>query len=338
MFRADDIPMTSQLHGDPNYALLAAESIRERLEQFVQEIDGVRHRAKEDIEHVHRMRVASRRLRACFALFEACLPAPDFAKWTKPLRRITKQLGAARDVDVQIDFLNGFLKEFAGKSHRQGIERLLLRLGQRRETLQAGVLKALDKLEKSKLLAELEQMVLQLRVQANLKDAQINATPVRVRARELIVARLENMLVFEPYVEQEEKGEELHQMRIATKRLRYAMEIFNPAFDGRLKEFIEPAKKVQALLGDLQDCEVWSAFMREFEDEERRRTQEFFGHVRPMGRVIPGLHFLARNRTERRKEIYAQFVAFWLELNLAQTWRRLLAGLEELAQSPAPQP
>jgi CHAD domain-containing protein len=79
------------------------------LEAFEKEIEGVR--AAEDIEYIHRMRVASRRLRAALPLFLSCLPQKQYARWMKEITGITRALGEARDADVQIAFLARFRKK-----------------------------------------------------------------------------------------------------------------------------------------------------------------------------------------------------------------------------------
>ena len=78
------------------------------IEGFSKEIAGVR--KAEDIEPVHRMRVASRRLRAALPLFSSCFPDKDFRRWMRQIKMITRALGAARDNDVQVAFLKKYLK------------------------------------------------------------------------------------------------------------------------------------------------------------------------------------------------------------------------------------
>ena len=55
------------------------------------EMAGVRE--AKDIEYVHRMRVASRRLRTALAIFLRCLPSKKLNNWQKEIRAITKALG-----------------------------------------------------------------------------------------------------------------------------------------------------------------------------------------------------------------------------------------------------
>lgn len=50
--------------------------------------------------------------------------------------------------------------------------------------------------------------------------------------------------------------DEMHQFRLRTKRFRYTLEMFRPAYGPGLAQRIEPLKKVQGFLGDINDCIV----------------------------------------------------------------------------------
>src|SRR5436305_12918635 len=60
------------------------------------------HDADRDIEHVHRLRVATRRAGAALKLFESCLPNKAFRRARKQLRAMRRAAGEARDWDVFI--------------------------------------------------------------------------------------------------------------------------------------------------------------------------------------------------------------------------------------------
>ena len=146
---------------DESSRLFAAQVLLQKLQALRQEIDGVR--AGKDIEFVHRMRVASRRMRAALAVFTPCLGARQTRKWTKGIRRITRALGEARDADVQLEFLRDFLSTLADRAARTGINRLILRLKQGRSRCQADVCKAMDRLAEAGLLEEMTAQLEQLR-------------------------------------------------------------------------------------------------------------------------------------------------------------------------------
>ena len=90
-----------------SYCLFGAKTLLKRLQDVVKEIDGVR--KAEDIECIHDMRVATRRMRSALALFERCLSGKNYKKWNKQMRSVTRALGIARDADVQMDFLQEFM-------------------------------------------------------------------------------------------------------------------------------------------------------------------------------------------------------------------------------------
>src|SRR5256886_5920807 len=101
-------------------------------------------RQAEDSECVHRMRVASRRLRSLLPLFAVCLSRKTCERWRKQLRRLTRALGEVRDIDVQIACVEHVLEQ-ASLEERPGLERLLLRLQQRRQALHEPVGQAIER-------------------------------------------------------------------------------------------------------------------------------------------------------------------------------------------------
>src|SRR3954447_22688286 len=58
------------------------------------------HDADRDVEHVHRLRVATRRAGAALKIFQACLPERAFRRVRKQLRTMRRAAGEARDWDV----------------------------------------------------------------------------------------------------------------------------------------------------------------------------------------------------------------------------------------------
>src|SRR5262249_30426429 len=119
-------------------------------------------RRAEDSECVHDLRVASRRLRSIVPLLAVCLSQQMCGRWRKQLRRLTRALGEARDLDVQSACVQRFLDREASPQERPGVERLLLRLQQRRQGLQESVLEALERFVARQLIEEMEQALTQL--------------------------------------------------------------------------------------------------------------------------------------------------------------------------------
>ena len=61
----------------------------------------------DDVERVHDMRVATRRLRAALEIFEPCFPRKRHRKALKKVKALADALGERRDVDVEIELARG---------------------------------------------------------------------------------------------------------------------------------------------------------------------------------------------------------------------------------------
>ena len=89
-----------------------------------------------DIEGVHDVRVASRRLRAAMDVAAPAFPAA----WYKPLhslaKEITSELGAVRDRDVMLEYLTA-QRDAAPPNERPGIDRLIGRIDRERAAARA---------------------------------------------------------------------------------------------------------------------------------------------------------------------------------------------------------
>jgi CHAD domain-containing protein len=97
--------------------------LRRQLRAFAQEIAAVR--SAEGPEAVHRMRVASRRIRAALPLFSGCFGRSRVDGWRRSFRAITRALGEARDLDVQIEFIQEYRdRYFPGEKGQEFLGRI----------------------------------------------------------------------------------------------------------------------------------------------------------------------------------------------------------------------
>ena len=289
------------------------------LQALQKEMEGVRQ--ARDIEYVHRMRVASRRLRSDLELFGDCLPAKKFIHWEKQVKTITHALGAARDTDVQIELINQLDLTLEDVANRPGLHRLRLRLQQRRTKLQGKVQTTLDAFEDDQTMGDMEN---RLQPIAAMREQVYLYTPALYRRGfDAITAHLNEFLALEYCLAQPGKIAELHAMRITAKKLRYVLEAFAPLFEGELKETLQAMRQIQDALGEIHDSDLWSTFLPGFIEKERQRTQEYYGHTRWMKRLEPGLLFFMRNRQENRIARFDQFVIYWQELKDQGLWPEL---------------
>lgn len=309
--------MAIDLH--PSICAYGAGVLHRQLEAMRLEIPGIRQGT--DMECIHRMRVASRRLRTAMDLFGGCLPRRRLLAWQKELRALRQSLGEARDLDVQIEVLEGFDRSLDAPRGRPGVQRLLLRRRQGRAAAQEGVLAAIDQLVKDGTLLQMEARLTQ--------HFPLVAEPLPIPTQQLlghcsqaVIARLSDFLMFEPFVRQPQCVEELHQMRIAAKHLRYTIEAVEPLFGGEARKALTVLRNVQEALGNIHDCDVWVAFLPAFLEKERARTLRFFGHTRSLPRIKTGVDLFLQNRMAARLNEYEGFVRDW------ETWQQKGAWLK----------
>ncbi len=274
-----------------------------------------------DTDPVHDARVASRRLRATIPLFADCLPSKKTKKWLKRLKKVTRALGDARDTDVQLAWLRKVYGRLPDPQCKPGVSRLMLRLRQKRETLQAPLSKAMQKLSESGVLDQMEAEFTPLAGQA--ENVYMYTPALYQHSFQNISGRLDTFLSYEEIIYQPDKVAELHQMRIAAKWLRYTMETFAPLYAEQLKPYLEAVRAVQDLLGEIHDSDVWQAFLPQFLEEERQRTIEYFGRERPFRRFIAGIQYLEQDRQLERSKLYQKFLTSWQGWQAEDLWSNL---------------
>jgi CHAD domain-containing protein len=107
---------------DEPYRQAAARVVRVRTGELFDAAEGVLD--TRDIERVHDMRVASRRLRAVLEIFAPCFPRSEFSGVLRDVKQLADALGARRDPDVHIEALRTFSKALAA-GNRPGVARLV---------------------------------------------------------------------------------------------------------------------------------------------------------------------------------------------------------------------
>lgn len=114
------------------YASVAARVLAVRTAELREHVAGVLDTS--DIERVHDMRVATRRLRAALEVFEPCFPRKSFKATLREVKALADALGERRDRDVTIAALEDFSAAIGGPD-RPGITSLIERM--RAEQLEA---------------------------------------------------------------------------------------------------------------------------------------------------------------------------------------------------------
>ena len=146
----------------------------------------------------------------------------------------------------------------------------------------------------------------------------------RENARIILPQKVEEVYTWEPFIRDAAKREELHNMRISIKRLRYTMELFRVAYGSpkmhareaaRFTEFLEVIVDLQEILGDIHDCDVVLAVLTDY------------GAQPEQGVVVPGIAKLIAQARETRNADYKTFLEKWEHLSAIDFKQKLLSFL-----------
>lgn len=278
--------------------------IREQLSRIKELRDAVAE--NKDIEDLHKMRVASRKILSAVYLFENYFRKNMFFEWESKVKKLAKALGKPRDLDVQMLFLDEFMQKHRKESVTLAVGRMKVRLKQRREKLQNRMIKNIDLFLKDISDNPFSKAYDNSKQENEDINADINS---------LIEKKLSRMKMFEPYIFNIDNVDELHELRKANKLLRYALEIFNPYYGYKLDPFIEQMSAAQDKLGLIHDYDVWQDIIPEFSEKEKVKILKFYGEITPFYSLEPGInYFLEKIKEERIKE-YNNFITEWNKLN-----------------------
>jgi len=287
-------PNLPEIYESGGYCLLGAETLLTRTRELEDQVAGAR--KNNDIEYVHKLRVASRRTRAALDLFEECFGRKRVKKWAKTIRNVTRSSGAARDADVQIAFLTNYAKTNEDNNIALGLDYLITISTTRRRAMQTSVMKALDDLEASEILGDISHSCIALRGERN--GSEIRTLATYGKAYDQISTKLAEVLALETFVHDEGAAAKHHELRIAIKRLRYTMEIFSTLYERGLADQISLMKRFQDLLGEMHDCDVW---IQEFNVEMESMPAD----------ARYGVSQVLTHLSETRKSRYMNFASLW---------------------------
>jgi CHAD domain-containing protein len=299
-----------------------AAFIIDQVKQLEAQVDGVFF--GEDIEYIHRMRVASRRLRTGLNLFKQYFPENFGESWRNAFKGITRALGNARDLDIQIQLIESQYQTDLDEDYEPGYQRLLLRLRHQRLKAQQKVTGAIQTLQDDKTLEAMHNLLDHC---IGYRSAQLNPALVEF-AFNAISESLDQFLSYQEILQMPDNSDKLHAMRIAGKHLRYKMEIFEVLYKGQLFPFIQIMKKLQDQLGEIHDCDVWVSWLPEFINQERSHIMDYFGQIDPIKKVLPGIHYLIEDRKITRQKEFDAFLVNWQTLKKEQTWENLRKIIE----------
>jgi CHAD domain-containing protein len=220
-------------------------------------------REGQDIEELHDMRVATRRMRSALRVFAPYFKARAIRPYVVGLRRTARALGAVRDLDVFMQKAARYLEGLGGD--RAGdLDPLFESWREQREQARVAMLEVLDG-PKYRDFVDAFGLFLNTPGAGARRSGKIPPRPVLVRhvAPQLIYSRWANVQAFAPFLDGAPISV-LHALRIECKRLRYTLEFFVEVLGPSAQEVIAAVVKLQDHLGDLNDADVANAMLSDF--------------------------------------------------------------------------
>ena len=261
--------------------------IGQRLAALRRALPGAR---KGDVQAVHQTRVATRRLREALPVVARGGTA---RKLRRVARRLTRTLGPVRELDVALLTLEELAT--GGDVPRRAITWLRRSVTDERRRLHAELVRRIDRCDVDKL---------QRKALATARDKHSPRPTVRDKrrvaaARARAARRAERLRGSIENAAGMYLPDRLHEVRIAVKKLRYAMEVTRELSGSRATARIDTLKRMQDLLGRMHDFEVLIA-----------RTRAIQGSPgAPDLRVSGGLDTLVRRLETECRQLHGQYIA-----------------------------
>ncbi len=322
---------------------IVGEAIRARAKVLGEREPAARSGA--DIEAVHDMRVASRRLCAALAVGEAgACGGRGAERVAKAARRVRRALGAPREWDVHAETLGVLEATARDDLERAAIEHALEWVDARRAKKRKRMLKALDRIDVPRLVGRAKSLARRLREDAGAgagdgggdgngdgDGAGGGGSALAPTALAILEPRAVAAFEARPDVEAGEPPEALHAFRIALKKLRYALELFEPAFREGHDVLLARIKALQEILGRHRDRVVLADILG-----DRRARLEALGREALATGLSRAIDRLAAERRNLFLELGDRLQGFTRDAFLTDCRRGL--GLEAGAPAPAPAP
>ncbi len=210
--------------------------------------------ADKDPEHLHHMRVATRRLRTALQVFGLAIELPKAAN-AKRISSLAKTLGKLRDLDVQIAELQNSYRPDLKKSEKPLLDEAIDALRKERRKAFAGVEDALTRSNYKGLKDAYETWLDRPRYTIL---AQLPLVPL---LPDLLSPLLSALLLHPGWLIEapglsEDSDKKLHDLRKACKHARYQAEFFKSFYGKDFQNWISDIKMIQEMLGNVHDSQV----------------------------------------------------------------------------------
>lgn len=258
-----------------------------------------------DTEFLHDYRIALRKIRSVLSLFKGVYDEEQTQQLKARFSALMAPTGRLRDLDVYLLEQGDFYKLVPDSLHG-GLDRMFAMFADERQEAQKTLSSHLRSKSYEAEIAKLEKL---FDSRKTLKRGPNADLPAYDYACKLIWKRYRKICTIAAGIHADTDDEEVHELRIHCKKLRYLMEFFAPVFPkSAFKSLIKPLKRLQDNLGLFNDYSVQQDSLREFlTGLDTQHRAEGLEIAQSVGALIALLH--QRQLTERAKvvESFARF-------------------------------
>jgi len=252
-------------------AVAAKKVLRAQFEAMRRNEEGTRE--GEDLEALHDMRVATRRMRAALKIAGPYLEGKEARRVTDGVRSVTQALGAVRDLDVLIERARDFQAHLP-EEQQQDLDGLLSDWAGRRDGARKDMLRLLDSDDYRRFEKRMEAF-LEAEEEDRAGEQGDEVLPVEVRhvLASAVWTRYEAVRAYETVMETP-RLPQLHMLRITSKYLRYTLEFFREVLPAQSSSLIRDIVSVQDQLGALHDADVAAGLIRDYIAKQSKKGKK----------------------------------------------------------------
>ena len=236
-------PVGVILSPDDGAALAARVVVRFHLRAFARQEQPAR---AGDIEGVHELRVATRRLRAALRFFAPVLPAKFVENMRREVKWLASAIGAVRELDVLGQIVNARAPRLE-PDVRSALGPVAVYIHDRRAAAHDALIAALDSTRCRRLLDRLASF-------ADSMPPRRTEDTLGAVAPSLLRPLLRAVLSAGRSIGDDPNPDALHRLRVRGKRLRYALETLRGLGGKNVGKMLRRLTALQDLIGDHQDA------------------------------------------------------------------------------------
>lgn len=257
--RLPPVPTSPGIEADDSLGTAGRKVLRLHLARMLHFEAGTR--SGDDPEDLHKMRVATRRMRAAWRVFDGAYRPKVQRRYVKELRSVARVLGDVRDIDVLLEDLDRYIAGLPGPG-RTAVEPLRAAWRRQRELARTRMMEKLD----SRSYREFVDDYLDFTESPGAAEL---LTPlgqpglVRDTAGSRILTAYEHVRAYDTVITWADVPT-LHALRIESKRLRYTLEYFSEVLPVTARKLIAQVTELQDHLGLLNDADVAATTTRDW--------------------------------------------------------------------------